>query len=347
MRRTTRLLFSIALLISSAVAFAQDAPAATPDVIPTVPAATPTPEIAPTIETLPTLPPTTPTPEPPTLGPEQLAAVPILNAARADLELLAFVARGVDRPAGWTGSFDSNEPQFHIFLRLDLELLAGATLGADLRPEDWFGVVPSNPVPIARDIRHDLELLANVIMESDTVRPTGWLGDDPLMRCSRGVQALVTVVTLNGYGVDANPLDTNYCRLVEQRASVFIETLNLRPELVEQALTVPGTGDQGGGNRISTFTAPFEALGPFVVGFYDRKARRRGGVIPDGTQFNVIGRSYTPFSNMMLIEGENFRLFVDYLYTNVSNDEFFALPEVSTNADFNTTCSVEWCEVDR
>ncbi len=289
-----------------------------------------------------------PAPEPTfePLDEAQLAILPTLTAARADLELLASSTRGVDRPAGWSGNLDINNPQYAILLRLDLELLVGATLGADVRPEGWFGVIPSTPAAVARDIRHDLELLADVVMNSRTVRPRGWQGDDPIMRCSRAVQTLIQIVELNGYSLQLNFEQPDYCYRAEMQASVFIETLNRTAALdpAAAALTVPGTG---GTPTPSGFRAPYQAVGPFVVGFYDRRARRRGGVLPDGTQFNLIARSYTPFSKMMLIEGENFRLFVDYTFTSVTTDEFFALPEASESADFSTQCSAPWCEVYR
>lgn len=292
----------------------------------------------------------TPAPEPTfePLDEAQIAALPTLIAARADLELLASSTRGVDRPAGWSGNLDINNPQYAILLRLDLELLVGATLGADVRPEGWFGVVASAPAAVARDIRHDLELLADVIMGSRTVRPRGWQGDDPIMRCSRAVQTLIQIVELNGFALQLDFDQPDYCYRAEMQASVFIETLNrtaaLDPAAAAAALTVPGTG---GTPTPSGFQAPYQAVGPFVVGFYDRRARRRGGVLPDGTQFNLIARSYTPFSKMMLVEGESFRLFVDYTFTNVTADEFFALPEAADGADFSTVCNASWCEVYR
>ena len=292
----------------------------------------------------------TPAPEPTfePLDEAQSAALPTLTAARADLELLASSTRGIDRPAGWSGNLDTANPQYAILLRLDLELLVGATLGADERPEGWFGVVPSTPAAVARDIRHDLELLADVVMNSRTVRPRGWQGDDPIMRCSRAVQTLIQIVELNGYPIQVNFNQSDYCYRAEMQASVFIETLNrtaaLDPAAAAAALTVAGTG---GTPTPSGFRAPYQAVGPFVVGFYDRRARRRGGVLPDGTQFNLIARSYTPFSKMMLVEGESFRLFVDYTFTNVSTDDFFALPEASESADFSTQCNLGWCEVYR
>ncbi|MDZ4763286.1 MAG: hypothetical protein SGI73_01955 [Chloroflexota bacterium] len=275
---------------------------------------------------------------------EQLASIPTLAAARSDLELLASISRGIDRPTGWSGSFDTNDPQFALLLRLDLELLVGATVGPDVRPDSWFGVVPSKPLAIARDVRHDLEVLADIILESTFIRPEGWLGDDPIMRCDRATQALVQVTAINGYFVQVDYSQPDYCFRAALQASVFVETVTTRPALTAQDLVVAGTG---GVEAPSGFTAPFQAVGPFVVGFYDRKATRRGGVVPDGTPFNVVGRSYTPFSNMMLVEGENFRLFIDYTFTSISNDEFIALGEAAEGADLRTACTTDWCEVER
>src|SRR5689334_24388084 len=96
-------------------------------------------------------------------GAQAGADLPILISARSDLQLLAINTLGNNLPAGWNDSLDINDPQLPLLIRLDLELLAGALLGADKRPPGWFGTVLSTPYAIARDIRHDLELLADTV----------------------------------------------------------------------------------------------------------------------------------------------------------------------------------------
>ncbi|MBK8027440.1 MAG: hypothetical protein IPK19_40130 [Chloroflexi bacterium] len=53
------------------------------------------------------------------LGLEQSAALPILLAARSDLEILATQAIGTSqRPLGWNGSIDTEDPDLPLKIRL-------------------------------------------------------------------------------------------------------------------------------------------------------------------------------------------------------------------------------------
>lgn len=277
----------------------------------------------------------------PALGAEQIEALPVLISARADLELLALnsLTTGV-LPNGWSGVTDTNNPDYPLLLRLDLELLAGSLLGADVRPAGWFGVVATKPLSIARDIRHDLELLADAVIGTPTVRPAGWTGDNPLMRCSRATQALVAILESRGdFLIAADFTQPDACAQVELQASVFVETTIIQPNAVIQS--APGVAAPQ--PPVSTFSGSHVAVGPFVVGFFDRGGRTRGGVIPDQTPITPLRRSYAPGSNMMLVDGDGFRLYVDYTFTSVSDEEFDLLPEVDDTAD-NVSCTARWCE---
>jgi hypothetical protein len=281
----------------------------------------------------------------PALGAEQIEALPILISARADLELLAVTSltTGI-LPNGWSGLTDTNNPDYPLLLRLDLELLAGSLLGSEVRPEGWFGVVVTKPLSIARDIRHDLELLADAVLGTSNVRPAGWTGDNPLMRCSRATQALVNLLERQGgFLLNVDFTQPDACVQVETQASVFVETNIIQPDAVVQS--APGSPAAPADTFVPSpnFGGTHVAVGPFVVGFFDRGGRTRGGVIPDQTPIVPLRRSYAPGSNMMLVEGDGFQLYVDYTFTSVSEEEFDLLPEVDDTAD-NVSCQPRWCE---
>jgi hypothetical protein len=305
-----------ALLTTASLAYAQEAPPAQ------------TPEVTPPI---------VPTATPIALSLEASEALPILISARGDLELLANEVFGRDqRAAGWSGSTDATNPELPLLIRLDLEILAGYVLGAEVRPDGWFGVVPSSPLAVARDIRHDLELIADTVVGAPTIRPGLWVGDDPLMRCNRATQALLPLLERSGFTLDVDFNQTSYCREIEIQVSRFVETQIIQPV----ALPIPI--EEGESTSVGGPIAPYRVETPFVVAFYDSRARRRAGVLPEGTGFRPLSRSNIQFSNMMLVTGDGFTLFVDYTTTSVNTPDFDSLPEVALGA--STDCSAEWCE---
>lgn len=271
-----------------------------------------------------------PTPTPtPALGLEQTEALPVLINDRADLELLATTAIGsAQRPVGWSGSIDVSDPQLPLWIRLDLETLAGAVMGADKRPAGWFGVVPSIPLAVARDIRHDLELLADVVVGAPGLRPAGWKGDDPMMRCSRATQALFTMLLDKGLTIPVDFSQPDYCDTAEKSASLYVERQILQPPAAASSLSNQGR-------------YPFQVDNPFVVAFLDRKAQHKIGVLPIGMGFTPESRSYVDFSNMMLVRGDGFEVFVDYTTTQITRDQFLSLPDVGDGSP--TNCQAEWC----
>ena len=275
----------------------------------------------------------TPTATPIPLGVEQTEALPILISARADLEPLATTAIGsAQRPIGWSGSIDVTDPQLPLWIRLDLETLAGAVMGADKRPPGWFGVVPSIPLAVARDIRHDLELLADVVIGAPGLRPAGWKGDDPMYRCDRATQSLFTLLKSRGIKVTVDFTQPNYCDIATLAASRYVERQILQP---------PPVVASNGTNTADQLRYPFQADNPFVVAFLDRKARHKIGVLPPGTGFQPISRSYVDYSNMMLVQGDNFQVFVDYTTTTVTAEQFLALPDIG--GEGSTSCQAAWC----
>lgn len=334
MSRLVRFLLLAVLLIgvtavAGAIAAQQSFPTLPPLDTPTPLLETPTP--TPTLE--PTIDPGATAAPPPTLVPlgvEQTEALPILIAARADLELLTDAALGAgQRPVGWSGSIDVTDPQLPLLIRLDLETLAGAVMGAENRPAGWFGVVPSIPLAVARDIRHDMELLADVVIGAQGLRPAGWTGDDPIMRCSRATQSLFTLLRSRDVMLTVDFGQPNYCEAAESIASRYVERNVLQPPPV----VASSANDQG------RYT--YQVDNPFVVAFLDRAARRKIGVLPVGTGFEIIGRSGFEFSNMMLIRGDGFQVFVDYTTTQIRNADFAFLPIADSGAI--TDCQAAWC----
>ncbi len=255
----------------------------------------------------------------------------LLIDARLDLENLATETIGAERPELWSGTLDTDDPQFALLVRFDLELLTGRLLGAETRPDGWFGVVASSPYYIARDIRHDLELLAETAMD---MRPSGWIGGDPLMRCDRAAQALVTfIIETNAlFTLQADRTAPDFCQQVTNEVTQFVEVNYLsRPEELAAGLPVAPAGAVTVDNR-------------FGVLFVDRGASTRLGVLPEGSTVEPLGRSYAQFSNMMLVSGEGFAGFIDYQFTTLTVNEFNALPDVES-VEIEPFCSANWCDV--
>ncbi len=159
--------------------------------------------------------------------PAQASVEWMLVAARTDLESLAneLIGAGL-RPPGWTNTFDVSADGFIIDLRLDLETLAGNVIAPDQRPDGWFGAVRGTPWAVARDIRHDLELLADTQL-GQGVRPVAWIGGEPLMRCSRALQATVTWLerTNPAFSLSAPVEGLDYCQQSAQEVDIFVEVL--------------------------------------------------------------------------------------------------------------------------
>lgn len=319
MRRYIILLFIIGFGMIYAAA-AQD-PATTPEASAPLVEATP---VTPQAEAQPIDPAAT---SAPTMGPE----IPLLVNVWTDMETLAISLFGSERPAGWNGELDINNPQLALLLRLNLEVLAGAQLGANQRPAGWFGAVPSTPFAIARDVRHDLELLADNVVGLN-IRPENWVGDDPLMRCNRATQTLVNFLERAGVFILAvDPNVPDYCHQVETQASQFAE-INL--------LSSPDVRVTGLQSQQPTGDATVNTR--FAVAFLDRGATRRVGIIPEGTPINVLGRSYAQFSKMVLVSGPDFEVYVDYQFTDVTAERFDVLPDVAVLTS-TPVCAASWC----
>lgn len=255
----------------------------------------------------------------------------ILTALTNDIVVVATQMTGLERPEGWEDNLTVENPALPIQLRLNLELLAATQYGLDSRPDNWFGAVASSQLAIVRDIRHDVELLANEIYGA--VRPATWIGDNPIYNCDRSTQALVGVLETTGafaLSVPANAAD--FCEQAAIEASVFTE-LNY----LNQAAIVLG---QGGGGAAGTVTIDTN----FAVSFFTSNATTRAGVVPNGESVVPLARSNSTFSNMTLVQGNGFLLFIDYNDSTLTTDQFDALQTISEYGEFEAVCSANWCE---
>lgn len=271
----------------------------------------------------------------------------LLINIRADMDLLVNQQLGAERPTGWSGLLDVNNPQLALLTRLDLELLAGWLLAPDRRPPGWFGAIPGTPYLIARDIRHDLEALADAVGQPN-VRPNGWVGGDPLIRCERAVQALVTWLESSGsfvLTVDFNSPD--FCRLAELQASQYAESLASGAPAPSGGVTSPAISEplpaDAGGGAAGVPPGGGQITGALALGFLNRYATEHIGLIPVGTAFTPVAASRTEFSRMTLIRGQGFELFIDYRDSTLTDADFAALPDVN-GVQANPVCEADWCQ---
>lgn len=142
------------------------------------------------------------------------------NAARIDLETLADAAVGDDvRPEGWTANVDIQSGTMASDLWFDSELLANVVFGEGLRPPDWFGITSNRADIIARNVRHDLELMADRQFQDATgrsIRPDGWLGASSRFRCSRTLQNVIRLTRqFLGYSLLTLESTLNYCQAAQ------------------------------------------------------------------------------------------------------------------------------------
>lgn len=333
-----RRLFALFLIsITAGVVFAQDTPPPppTPTLAPVLaPSQTPAPTLPPPTPILPTA---TPLPDVATLLPGADRISQILLAARSDLELLANNTLGAaTRPNGWNGSFDIEDPQMALKLRLDLESLADQFLDGQ-RPPNWFGVQATSAYSIARDIRHDLELLADTLV-APSVRPPNWTGDNPVMRCSRSTQALALLLESRGLlNPVASPTSPTYCADLEAEVSVFAEV-----NLLDTIVFAPREDAPPPAEEVENPNAPVTIISDTALAYYDRGALESAGIIPQGMAVTPVARSYAQFSRMTLVRGDGFAVFVDYQDTTLDQLTFEALGDVNV-IEVNTSCSAAWC----
>ena len=156
----------------------------------------------------------------------------ILFDARNDLEVLAEAVYEGTRPADWIGNVDITSATFVIDLWVDNERVANQVFGADVRPPDWIGASVPDPLVLARNVRHDLELLGDNVFGLGT-RPEEWRGGAPLLRCSRELQNIVSLLQ-QFYSITISTPESalNYCETV---------SAEIEDELIEFAFNRPGS----------------------------------------------------------------------------------------------------------
>lgn len=276
------------------------------------------------------------------ISPIPADALEVLVRARSDLELLATNQLGGVRPAEWNASLDVSNPQLAVLIRLDLELLAAYLVSLDTRPDGWFGAIPGTAFSIARDIRHDLELLADTVIATNQ-RPAEWAGDDPLMRCDRSTQNLIVLLERSGmYSPITSPERVDYCDAVAVEINQYVET-NYPNGLPTQPQTgIPGA-DPMAAATMPTAADTYFADGSSAIAFLDRYATQRVGTIPADEPLQVLARSYTQFSRMILVQGADFLVFVDYRTTSLPQAVFDDLPDINTGV-YDTVCDADWCQ---
>lgn len=274
--------------------------------------------------------PAQPTPEPTPAAPPIPSTLQLLISSRLDIETLAGLTLGAQRPEGWSGNTDSGDPDLAISLRLDLELLSYALLG-DEGLEGWFGIVPSSPFAIARDIRHDLELLADHAELNP--RPTSWAGAPAFLSCDRSVQALVTYLEhTTQYILTADYDSPTFCDEASRSASVF----------AEQYIASTVAQDFGEDQPTSATNDP-RITGSPSVGYIDLAGTVRGGVFPRGERFEIIARQSGDSATLLLVRGVGFELFVDYRDTNIPQAQFLSVRSVA-GMRVDPRCVASWCD---
>ena len=223
-------------------------------------------------------------------------------------------------------------------------------LGLDHVPAGWFGALPTTAQAIARDIRHDLELLADTLL-GDNIRPPGWTGSDPLMRCDRSTQNLVELLQRQGL-FTPNLLAGNpdYCRLMAAQVGQFTE-INLLNQQIVPLPTEAAPAQTTSGGESSLPSAPPSGASYFAVedlglAFLDRYATRFVGTVPNNVPFTPVARSYTQFSHMTLVQGDQFEVFVDYKTTTIDTNTFNTLPDMNSFPG-SPVCGASWCQPER
>lgn len=115
---------------------------------------------------------------------------------------------------------------------------------------------------------------------------------------------------------------SNYCTALETEANVFME----------QAIFEPRVVDGVAGESLDAFA------------FVDYAAQQFVGVMPSGTKFTAVARNGLPGSQMMLIKGEEFSVFVDYTFTTLKEFDFGSLPDYRDyDGSLETFCRAQWC----
>lgn len=259
-------------------------------------------------------------------GQALLDPLDLVLAVRGDLERLADEKLGLNnRPSSWIGNRDRSSTTLIGDVFLDLQRLADALLGQNLRPDGWIGAVAVSAASSYFTLRHDLELLADETLAFET-RPNGWQGLLPLARCTPLEQQLIFLAQVQ-YGYTTAPLDPqarDFCAQAASAANLLAETPPAVPDVVGEVEDSP---------RISNSQIAFTYL--------DVAATQYMGMMPLNTPFRALYRNFNE-STMMFVVGEDFALYIDRRWTNLSEQVFRALPTLEGVRPISF-CRAEWC----
>ncbi len=142
----------------------------------------------------------------------------------------------------------------------------------------------------------------------------------PAAACGR-LAANVSQLLTNKYSFSpqAKPDSPDYCASLETEMNTFIE-----------AMFRPNEG--------------INATSKDAFAFVDYAAQQYVGIMPAGTNFTAVARNSLPGSQMMLVVGENFEVFLDYAYTSLTQAEFESLPDYRDyQGELKFHCDASWC----
>lgn len=148
---------------------------------------------------------------------------------------------------------------------------------------------------------------------------------DPNAACGRTLANFVRLLVVSHkFQPQANPAAPDYCANLEKEANTFTEAT-----LLGKLSTL---AEVGGESRDA-------------FAFMDFAARKFVGVMPKGTPFTAVARNALPGSKMMLVKGEGFTVYVDYTFTDITEDSFSTLPDYRDyDKPFAPFCKLDWCQ---
>ncbi len=262
---------------------------------------------------------------------------------RADLNALyTAIIASEEFPSEWSGDAGA------AGIRQDLEYMRRVTgqIEREITDDDWFGAVFGADWVVARANRHDLEILADYKTSSEG-RLEGWTytGSD-LVRCSRAVQNLVSLIEASGgFTYEPTAITPDYCPFTTRQATSFVES------------GVGGPGQGGGTLPTGETTSGTTVTGPIGTAvdglaaqatspnaYLDMRAQVQIGVIPRGTPFTALARSSAENSHMMYVVGQAFSVWVAWPWTTMTEQQYISLPFVDDVLLPQLLCYASWCQ---
>lgn len=256
----------------------------------------------------------------------QANLVDFILALRGDIERLADEELGLNsRPAGWTGNKVRESPTLLSDNYLDLETLADSELGNGVRPAGWLSSLPGSQLFAYRALRFNLERLADAL--GRIPRPRGWQGAIAVETCDPSLQNLVALATqAYGFSADSIAFGDGYCTQLSIAANNIVES----PPTPEES-------GQGGGEENDQFVGEAQ----YAFAYLDSAATQYMGAMPAGTTFKAWYRNFGD-SSMMFVSGDDFAVYIDRRWTDLSEDVYNRLPTTEGVKPL-TFCDASWC----